>query len=165
MRIVRLLNHLLVPDWWALRAFAKPTLRTIEQAIAASERRHQGELRLVVEAGLPLPGLLRDQSPRQRAVELFGELGVWDTEHNCGVLIYLQMVDHRVEIVADRGIHLKVGEAFWSAVCARLEKAFGDGQFESGSLRALDEITAALAEHFPASEDNPDELPNTPVIP
>lgn len=164
MRLVRLLHHLLIPDWWALRAFAKPTLRTIEQAITASERRHHGELRLVVEAGLPLPALLRDQTPRQRAVDLFGELGVWDTEDNCGVLIYLQMVDHRVEIVADRGIHRRVGEAFWSAVCARLEKAFGEGRFEIGALRALDEITAALAEHFPARGDNPDELPNSPII-
>ena len=164
MRLGRLLHHLVWPDWYVLRAFPKPLLRRIEQAIAVSERSHQGELRLVIEANLPLAGLLRDQSPRQRAVQLFGELGVWDTEHNCGVLIYLQLLDRRVEIVADRGIHQRVGEAFWNAVCRRLEASVREGQYEAGTLRALDEVTAALAEHFPATVDNPDELPNAPLI-
>lgn len=164
MRLGRLLRHLVIPDWYAQRAFSRATLRRTEQAIAASEQRHCGELRLVVEASLPLDALLRDQSPRQRAIGLFGELGVWDTEHNCGVLIYLQLLDRRVEIVADRGIHRRVGDAFWNAVCGRLQASFRDGQYESGVLRALDEITAVLAEHFPATADNPDELPNTPLI-
>ena len=164
MRLGRLFHHLVIPDWWARRAFPKALLRRIEQAIAASERSHGGELRLIVEASLPLAALLRDRSPRQRAVELFGELGVWDTEHNCGVLIYLQLLDRRVEIVADRGIHRRVGDAFWKAVCGRLEESFRDGQFEPGVLSALGEITAALVEHFPANADNPDELSNAPLV-
>ena len=164
MRLGRLLSHLVIPDWYALRAFPKALLRRTEQAIAVSERSHCGELRLVVEANLPLAGLLRDQSSRQRAVELFGQLGVWDTEHNCGVLIYLQLLDRRVEIVADRGINRRVGDAFWSAVCRRMEGAFRGGQYEAGILQALDEISAALAEHFPATADNPDELPNAPLV-
>ena len=164
MRLGRLFHHLVIPDWWARRAFQKPVLRRIEQAIATSEQSHGGELRVVVEANLPFAALLRDRSPRQRAVELFGELGVWDTEHNCGVLIYLQVLDRRVEIVADRGIHRRVGDAFWKAVCGRLEKSFRDGQYEQGVVRALEEITAALAEHFPAAADNPDELSNAPLI-
>ena len=164
MRLSRLVRHLLLPDWWVLRAFPKSALRRVEQAVAASERRHQGELRLVVEANLPLAGLLRSQTPRQRAIELFGQLGVWDTEHNSGVLIYLQLIDRRVEIVADRGIDARVGDTFWKAACARLEASFRDGQYEQGVVRALDEITAALAEHFPATGDNPDELPNAPLI-
>ena len=164
MRPGRLLRHLVIPDWWARRAFPKALLRRIEQAIAASEQSHGGELRLVVEANLPLAALLRDQSPRQRAVELFGELGVWDTENNCGVLIYLQLLDRRVEIVADRGIHRRVGDAFWEAVCGRLEKSFSDGRYEPGVVRALEEITAALSEHCPAAADNPDELSNAPLI-
>ena len=164
MRLGRLLRHLVIPDWWARRAFPKALLRRIEQAIATSEQSHGGELRLVVEANLPLAALLSDQSPRQRAVELFGELGVWDTEHNCGVLIYLQLLDRCVEIVADRGIHRRVGDAFWQAVCGRLEKSFCDGRYEQGVARALDEITAALAENFPATADNPDELSNVPLI-
>jgi uncharacterized membrane protein len=164
MRFVRVARHLAMPDWWALRAFPKATLRRIEQAVVASERRHRGELRFVLEANLPLSGLLRDQTPRQRAIELFGELGVWDTEFNCGVLIYLQMVDRRVEIVADRGINQKVGEPFWNAVCRRLETAFGQGQYEAGVVRALEQISLALVEHFPASGDQSNELPDAPLI-
>ena len=160
----RLLRHLVVPDWWVLRAFSKPLLRTIERAVTASECAHQGELRVVVEASLPIHGVLHNQSPRARAIELFSQLGIWDTEHNSGVLIYIQLIDRRVEIVADRGIDARVGQTFWNAICRRLEVAFRDGQFESGTLQALNDITAALAKHFPASGDNPDELPNAPLI-
>lgn len=165
MRLGKLLRHLIWPDWWVLRAFPKSALRVIERAIADSERKHQGEIRFVVEANLPMHGLLREQSPRARAIELFSQLGVWDTEHNSGVLIYVQLLDRCVEIVADRGIHAKVGDVFWNAICRRMEAAFREGQFESGALQALKEMTAALAEHFPASvDDNPNELPNAPLI-
>lgn len=164
MRLYRLLRHLALPDWWVLRAFPHAALRAIEQAITASERSHRGELRFVLEASLPLHALVRDQTPRQRAIELFAQLGVWDTEHNSGVLIYLQLIDRRVEIVADRGISRRVGETFWAAVCQRLQTALSAGQYEGGSLRALGEITQALAEHFPASGDNSDELPNAPIV-
>ena len=164
MQFGRLMRHLALPDWWVLRAFPEQTLKRLEQAVAASEHGHRGELRFVAEASLPLRELLHDDSPRARAIELFSRLRVWDTEHNSGVLIYVQLIDHQVEIVADRGINARVGEVFWSAVCRRMESAFRDGQFESGTLQALNEITGALVEHFPASGDNPDELPNTPVI-
>lgn len=163
-RFDRLLRHLVLPDWWVLRSFPKPALRTIEQAIAASEKRHQGELRFVVEASLPLPGLFRHESARARAIELFSQLKVWDTAHNSGVLIYLQLIDRRVEIVADRGIHQRVGDEFWAAICRRMETAFREGRFEEGTLLALGDITAVLTEHFPASADNPNELPNAPLI-
>ena len=164
MRFGRLLRHLVVPDWWALRVFPKPLLQRIEAAVTASEHQHLGELRLVVEAGLPLHGLLHDQSPRARAVELFSQLRMWDTEHNSGVLIYLQLLDRRVEIVADRGIHARVGESFWNATCRGMEVAFREGRFEAGALDALNDITTALTMHFPAHGDNPDELPNSPLI-
>lgn len=164
MRLARLLRHLLRPDWWPLRVWPKTARQAIEQAITASETLHQAELRFVVEAALPISGLLRDQSSRQRAIELFARLGVWDTEHNSGVLIYVQLIDRRVEIVADRGIDVRVGEAYWNAVCRRMETAFAAGRFESGALQAVAEITTVLAEHFPAAGANPDELPNAPLI-
>jgi uncharacterized membrane protein len=164
MKLSRVLRHLLLPHWSVLRAFPKPVLGAIERAIAASEASHQGELRFVVEAGLPLPALWREQSPRARAIELFSQLRVWDTTQNSGVLIYLQLIDRRVEIVADRGIDARVGQAFWSAVCRRMEQAFREGHFETGSLAALGEISQALSEHFPPSGDNPNELPNPPLV-
>lgn len=164
MQVDRILRHLLRPHWWTLRVFPQAARRAVEQAITASEHRHRAELRFVVEAGLPLRALLRDQSARQRAIELFAQLGVWDTEHNSGVLIYVQLVDRRVEIVADRGIGARVGEAFWNAACRRMETAFAAGHFEDGALLALGDITTALTEHFPASDANPDELANAPLI-
>lgn len=164
MQLTRLFRHLLIPDWWALRAFPEPALRAIEQAIGNSERRHQGELRFVVEAGLPVDALLRGESARERAIDLFSRLRVWDTAENSGVLIYVELIDRRVEIVADREINARLGEGYWKAICARLEDEFKRGQFLSGTLRALDDITVALAEHFPAAIDNRDELPNAPVV-
>lgn len=164
MRLSRVLRHLVLPHWWVLRAFPKPALDAIERAIAASESSHSGELRFVVEGNLPVSSLLRDQSPRARAIELFSELRVWDTEHNSGVLIYLQLIDRRVEIVADRGIDAKVGHAFWRAVCRRMEQSFREARFETGALEALTEITEALTEHFPLAGDNPNELPDSPLV-
>lgn len=160
----RLFRHLVLPGWWLLRAFPKSSLQAIEQATAASERVHLGEVRFVVEAHLPLYAVLQQQSARARAIELFSQLRLWDTEHNSGVLVYVQLLDRRVEIVADRGIASRVDAAFWRDVCRRLEAAFGEGQYEAGALLALSEITAILAEHFPAGMDNPDELANAPVV-
>lgn len=167
MRLCRQLRHLILPHWWVLRAFPKSTLSAIKAAIAASESRHHGELRFVVEANFPLPGLLRGQSLRARAIELFSQLRVWDTEHNSGVLIYVQLIDRRVEIVADRGIDTQVGHEFWHEVCHRMEEAFRTGQYESGALQALAEITRVLVEHFPArgaNHSNPNELPDSPLV-
>lgn len=164
MQLTRILRHLALPDWWVKRVFPAALADRIETAVAASESRHRGELRFVVEAGLPPASLLRGESPRARAIDLFAQLRVWDTAGNSGVLIYLQLIDRRVEIVADRGIDARVGPAFWSAVCRRMETAFHAGDFEAGSLAALAEITGVLAEHFPAHSENPDELPNRPLL-
>jgi uncharacterized membrane protein len=164
MDIMRFLGHALLPQWWAMRVFPPATLAKIEAAVAASELQHSGELRFVVEAALPPRWLLAGRSARERAVELFSRLRVWDTEANSGVLIYVQLLDHRVEIVADRGIDARVGHDFWEAVCGRLQAAFRAGRFEDGVLAAIDEITVALAAHFPAGADNPNELPDRPLV-
>lgn len=159
-----MLKHLFTPDWLALRPFPARVLDRIEQAVVASELRHSGELRIALEASLePLP-VLRGQSVRARAEEAFGSLRVWDTEGDSGVLIYLQMVDHRIEIVADRGISRRVAHDEWDAICRRMEAAFREGRFEEGVVHAVDEITELLACHFPPDEHNPDELPNRPVV-
>jgi len=164
MRSIQVFRHLIRPDWWVQRDFPPPLLRAIEAAILASEARHGGELRFVLEASRPLHGLLRGQSPHARAIELFSQLRVWDTESNNGVLIYLQLVDRKVEIIADRGINAQVGQEFWLGVCRRMEIAFRNRRFEAGSLEALAEITEALSQHFPCAEKHPNELPNAPLI-
>jgi uncharacterized membrane protein len=164
MELSRALKHLVIPDRVALRAFPARALDRIEQAIGVSERSHSGELRLVLEANMNPLDVLRGRSARDRALELFSLLRVWDTEQNSGVLLYLQMVDHRIEIVADRGISALVAQAEWDAICRRMESAFRATRFEAGALEAIGEITQLLNRHFPPGERNLDELPDRPLI-
>lgn len=160
--MIRALKHLLIPDWLALRVFSKDAFARIEAAIQASEKSHSGELRFVVEAGLPLAFL--GVATRKRAEALFAQLGVWDTEQNSGVLVYVELVDRRIEIVADRGIAAKVEQAEWSAICRAMEIAYGKGDYVEGSLHAIDAITGILARHFPPGRRNPNELADKPVV-
>ena len=164
MNLQRVFRHLFAPDWLVVRVFPHAALRRIEAAVRQSEASHRGELRVAVEAGVGLLPLLRGVTPRGRALEAFARLRVWDTEENSGVLIYLQLVDRDIEIVADRGISALVGQAQWDAICHRMEKAFRARRFEQGVLDGIAEITTLLNTHFPARNKNPDELPNRPVM-
>jgi uncharacterized membrane protein len=164
MNLRRIFRHLFLPQWSIGLAFPRRVQQAIEQAIAASEKRHDAELRFAVEAGLPLAALLRGQTSRQRAVEVFSQLRVWDTENNSGVLIYVQLIDRKVEILADRGINALVPQIEWDAICRRIEQSYRKGDFEQGTLAAIEEITVRLARHFPPRETNPNELPNRPVV-
>ena len=160
--VMRALKHLFTPDWVARRAFPPETLRAIEHAVKDSERRHRGEIRFAIEAGLS-PAHLR-VSTRERARQVFAQLGVWDTEENSGVLVYVQLVDRRIEIVADRGIAQRVAQAEWDAVCRAMEHAFKREQYQTGSLAAVGAVTDILARHFPAGPGNRNELPDKPVV-
>ncbi|MCC7483500.1 MAG: TPM domain-containing protein [Burkholderiales bacterium] len=164
MDVTRLFKHLLTPDWIARRAFPEAALARVEDAIRKSERSHTGELRFAVEAGLDFMPLARGETARARARALFSLLEVWDTAANSGVLIYLQLVDRRIEILADRGIAARVDQATWDGVCRRMEAAFRAGDFETGALSGIREVTALLARHFPPAGENPNELPDRPVI-
>jgi len=159
---MRLLRHILTPDWVALRPFPQRVLRSIERAIQDSEKRHRGELRFAIEAGLA-PAQLKLGS-RARARQVFGELGVWDTAENSGVLIYVELLDRKIEIVADRGIAQRVSQPTWDAVCRAMEQAFRQNQYEAGALEAIASVTEILAAHFPAKDVNPNELPDKPAV-
>ncbi len=164
MRWKRLLRHFLFDQWSVRRAFPAAAMRAIRDKIGEQERRHGGELRFSVEASLPWSHLWRGQEARGRAVELFGQLGVWDTEHNSGVLIYLLLADKRVEIVADRGIHGKVGATAWETICGEMQGAFAAGRFEQGACFGVAAISDLLAQHFPPRGGRRDELPNEPIV-
>jgi uncharacterized membrane protein len=160
----RLARHLFMPPWAWRRAFPQATLDAIEAAIRASEATHGGEIRFAVENSLPGNLVRRGMSGRERAIEMFSNLRVWDTEDNSGVLIYLLLADHDIEIIADRGIAARVDPAAWDAVAQTMEAAFRQGEFERGALEGIRQISALLAAHFPPSGHNPDELANRPVI-
>jgi len=165
MNLKRLFRHLLTDTWAVRRAFPPAAMRAIEKAIGEEERRHEGELRFAVEASLPVGELFRGVQSRERAIGWFGRLCVWDTEQNCGVLIYLLLADRRVEIVADRGIHSKVGTAAWEAICGEMQQEFARGQFERGVVIGARAVSDLLAAHYPAGEGgNPNELPDKPAV-
>lgn len=161
---MRWLRHLLLDDFAVRRDFPRAVLGAIERAIATQEKRHRGELRFAVEGGLPLLPLLARITARERAVELFTRMRVWDTEDNAGVLIYLLLADRRVEIVADRGIHAKVGGAAWEAICGNMQREFHAGRFEAGVVLGIEAISDLLAAHFPPHGENPNELADAPVV-
>ena len=165
MDVKRLIRNLLTTPLQVRRAFTASVRNAIEQSITASELHHRGEVRLVVEGSLDVLRLLRGLSARQRAVQLFSQLGMWDTEQNTGVLVYVLFAEHRLEIVADRGIAACVAQTEWEAISTGISAAFHDGQFETGAVAGVQRITALLAMHFPpASGGNPDELPNRVIL-
>lgn len=162
--VIRFFRHLFTSAYWVRRYFSQQALTNIEHAISASEKLHAGEIRFVVEAGLEPMEILYRKTPRKRAIELFGQLNIWDTEHNNGVLIYLLLADHDVEIVADRGIHRFVGDAGWEAICHAMELRFREGAFEVGVLEGIEAIGAVLSQHFPPQGTKRNEIPNQPVV-
>lgn len=165
-RLLRLLRHRWLDESDTRRALGPEALARIEQRIAQSETRHGGEIRVCVEAGLPLSYLWRDAHARERAVSLFGKLRVWDTEANSGVLIYLLLAEHQIEIVADRGIARHVPPGHWQAIVAGMGSEFRAGRFEPGLLQAIEAVETLMLQHFPQVEGqgNPDELPNKPYL-
>lgn len=160
----RIFRHLLYLPLSARRAFPPRALAAIEEAIRACEQTHRGEIRFAVEGSLGLIPLLRGQSARQRALEIFSALRVWDTEHNNGVLVYLLLADRDVEIIADRGVHRLVGDAAWEAVCRDMERAFRAGRFEAGVTGGIQAIGGLLASGYPSGAGHPNELPDQPVV-
>jgi uncharacterized membrane protein len=160
---MRALRHLLALPGAVARAFPTASLERIEEAVAESEKQHGAEIRFAVEATLDPIELFRNETPRERAVQVFSELGVWDTEQNNGVLLYLLLADRDVEIVADRGFNGKVSAAEWEAVCHAMETALRAGRYEAAVLEAITALTPLLARHFPAGATDVDELPNRPA--
>ncbi|MBK7251044.1 MAG: TPM domain-containing protein [Gammaproteobacteria bacterium] len=160
----RIFRHLRTPLWRTRRRFGPDVLAEIEEAIRTAEADHEGEIRFVIESSLDLPRLLAGQTPRQRALELFGQLGIWDTAGNSGVLLYVLAADCGVEIVADRGIAAHVPPAQWVAVCRQMEALFRAGQFGEGAVTGVRATGALLARHFPHAGEAADELPNRPLL-
>jgi uncharacterized membrane protein len=160
--MVRIFRHLFSPSWRVRTAFPAHAMKAIEAAIKASENTHAGEVRFAVEAALHPIALARGQSARERALEVFSRLRIWDTEHNNGVLIYLLLAERDVEIIADRGIHQKVGG--WEPICRAMETAFREGRFEQGVIAGIGAVREHLVRHYPRQGGERNELPDQPVV-
>ncbi|MEJ8826298.1 TPM domain-containing protein [Variovorax humicola] len=165
-KLGRIWRHRWVDEAQVRRVLPPEMLERLTRRVAASEHRHTGEIRICVEAGLPMSYLWRDAPARQRAIMLFGKLRVWDTEHNNGVLVYLLLAEHAIEIVADRGIDAHVDAAEWAAMTKRMGEAFREGRFEDGLTEALEEVSALLVEHFPEAPgaQSGNQLPDEPAV-
>jgi uncharacterized membrane protein len=163
-RFGRVLRHWRVSRADARRAFRESTLNAAAQAITAGEQTHRGEVRFIVEKSLPTDEVWDGVTSRQRALALFADYGVWDTEDNCGVLIYVNLAEHKVDIVADRGIDRKIDAATWQAVCSTMTEGFRQGRFHDATLAAIEQVNALLREHFPATGARPNELPDSPIM-
>ncbi len=164
MQIKRIARHLLTTSAQVRRAFPQSALSAIEKAIKASEALHVGEIRFAVEGALDGSPLFTGQTARERALEVFSQLRVWDTQHNNGLLIYLLLADRAVEIVADRGIHAKVGAHEWDHACRKMEAAFSQANFEGGVIGGVRTVTSHLVAHFPDDHGRANELPDKPVL-
>jgi len=163
-RLLRCIRHSTYTTWRVKRLFSAQVLSLIGAEIARCELTHSGQIRFAVEGGLALGDLLRNTSSRARAVQVFSRLGVWDTEHNNGVLIYLSLADRVVEIIADRGVNAKVGNEAWAVICQRMQEQFSDNQFLDGVKVGVREVSAQLRKYFPPTENTGNELPDEPVV-
>jgi len=167
MQLKRFLRHRLWDEEDARRVLPTEALARLQQRVADSEARHSGEIRVCVEASLPLSYLWRDAPARERAVTMFGKLRVWDTEHNNGVLIYLLLADHRIEIVADRAAARCVAPDHWQLLVDAMGDAFRAGRFEQGLNDAIDAVDTLLVQHFPrdaGAAPRLNELPDEPLL-
>lgn len=164
MSVARALRHLFATRWGTRRRFTPAVLARIEQALVHIESRHAGELRFAIESAFDLPELWHGITPRQRALQVFGQLGVWDTAANNGVLIYVLVADRDVEIVADRAIAERVTQAEWEAVCREMEAHFHAGRYAEGAESGIVEVGRLLGKHFPGGGGDRDEQPNQAVL-
>jgi uncharacterized membrane protein len=169
MRLTRLIRHVAATHGRTRMLFPVRTLDAIELAVRRVEQAHLGEIRFAIETALTPLLVLRNVTPRARALEVFAHLRVWDTERNNGVLIYVELADHTVEIVADRGVASRVSQSEWDAVCRGMEEQFRAGHFEAGSIAGIEAVGSLLARHFPkaaAARPGPadNRLPDRPTL-
>jgi uncharacterized membrane protein len=164
MGIGRIAKHLVEYHWRARRVFTPTVLAKIEAATRAGEQTHSGQVRFVVEGALDGAPLFRNQPARERAIDIFSHLRIWDTEHNNGVLIYLLLADRDVEIIADRGVDMKVGPDGWEKICRDMETDFRAGRFEAGVIKGIEAVSRELAKHYPPGGPHRNELPDSPVV-
>lgn len=163
-RYTRLWRHLTTTTLAARRAFPHATLKAVQAAIAEGETVHRAEVRVIVEAALPAKQVWHDGTARERAIELFSKYRIWDTEENCGLLVYINMADHKVEIVPDRNVNRSMSKQQWHSVCKTMTAGFAAGVYHDSVLAALTELNGLLAQHYPHVEGQSNQLSDKPIL-
>jgi uncharacterized membrane protein YgcG len=163
-KLSRLFAHLRTTSAAGRRRFPPATLKAIEETIAAGETLHRAEVRLIVEPALGMQALLNGMPARERARELFAHYRVWDTEENCGVLVYVNLADRKVEIVADRGVGKAVAAKEWHAICRTMTQGFAQGAFHDSVIGALRQLNALLERHYPDDGSARNQLSDKPIV-
>lgn len=164
MDLRRLIRHLIASPRTARAAFPRSTLLAIERAIRSGEQLHDADVQFVVESSLDIGSLWHRQSPHERALELFAQRRVWDTELNSGVLLYVLLADRAVEVIADRAVHRQCRTEAWNVICRDMESCFAAGEFERGSIDGINAVSRHLAHHFPRTAHGRHELPDQPIV-
>ena len=164
MNVKRITQHLLFPKYRLRSLFNADTINLITLATKASERRHSGQICFAVEGSLSLSELMKNEAPRNRAIDVFSQLRVWDTECNNGVLIYVLLADKAVEIIADRGVNKVVDLSTWADVCKKVESNFSEGDFRKGSLIGIESVGVILENFFACNSSLKNEIPDSPIL-
>ncbi|UJF23844.1 TPM domain-containing protein [Suttonella sp. R2A3] len=139
-------------------------IAALNEANKAAECGHRGEIRLLIERSMPL-GVAFNQRIRERAEDLFAHLRIWDTVERSGVLIYLNLAEKRLELVADRGIGEKVAQETWQRLCDKAAADIDQGSPQIALEQLLSAIGDTLREHFACPDDpHGNELPDRVVV-
>lgn len=162
--IQRLLHHILTWGFAVRRVFPEPVLHAIQAVITEGEKRHRAEVRLIIEPSLGTQAIWNGISSRDRARELFSLYRVWDTEENCGVLVYINLADRQVDIVADRGVGRVIPSSCWQTICAKMTKGFARNDFHDSTIAALTQLNTLLQEHYPDDGSRHNQLSDQPII-
>jgi uncharacterized membrane protein len=160
----RIWRHLVTTSATARRVFPPASLDDIQKAIAKGETLHRAEVRLVIEPSLSIQAVLNGTSSRERAVELFSLYDIWDTEENCGILIYVELADHKVEIVADRGVSRIINESEWQEICQTMTRGFARNSYGDAVIEAIEKLNALLHVRFPDDDAGMNQLSNRPIM-
>jgi uncharacterized membrane protein len=130
----------------------------ISKAIKEAEKHTAGEIRVSIKEKPTFPFGKADI--RKMAEKEFVKLGMGKTRDKTGILIFLVLGLRSFYILADSGIHEKVGQEVWDGVRDEIQSKFREGKFTDGIIWGVQKIGSILAEHFPIKPDDVNELSN-----
>ena len=136
---------------WVRAILSDDDLAAITRAVAEAERYTSAEVRVHLDHSC-------DGNALQQAIKVFERLGMHRTVERNGVLVYISVTDRKLAIIGDKGIHERVGEAYWQALVAAVRERLRQQQSRDGLIHALAELGRELGRHFPRRPADKNEL-------